>query len=489
MWALFNPVLKYLTLLILLKVIALANPKLMNIQPGSGKTSVSFSVYDASQILMVAKAMDYGTCKATVKVKDHDGKWTAGGKCKNYIDKRKCDFCDVHRKKQQKKNGHGSLQNLRSQAIGQVALRVPNVLVHQPGKGASANRFLNIGGAGTPRSLQLGRVPMQMQKVTPTASQQRQHEAKSSNRLLDNRALPPRQNENTCNNRLLGAKGTASRSMGDAGPHKKSGTLKKSQQKRKTGIIGSAPLKGDGDWFQKASAPQVSNSRGASFVTAAKKKKQRTINTGRSGFDGSVPVPKESHLFQSKGPLSIPIASSSAMPQQQTVEDRQKIRQNQAALAQLLKQSSNNLSTKKKCAPAKKGGSFYAGIGAVDLEKAKNTKSRFGTEVEAEEYVKSRQKVVDLEKLETSKAKKKQKDGKEHGFATQYVCKSCGITSSRNPTRCVIDGHKVIRSRSLKENQSKAEKRTSLHQKSAEDGGLRLGAGNEWSRNLKDFHS
>jgi ribosomal protein L37E len=291
-------------------------------------------------------------------------------------------------------------------------------------------------------------------------------------------------------------RGAANRATGNPGTVKAARVTPATQRlpKRKTGFVGTAPLRGNGDWFQEASAPVASNSRATTFLNAAKKKKRRTINIGGGGFDGSVQVPKQSRLFQSTAPNTICRATTSDPSPQQAAEARHKILQNQAVVATLLKQSSTNSYSNKngKTAAAtttkKTGsGSFYDGLGDVNLEKAKNTKSRFATEVEAEEYAKSRQKVVALEKLETSKEKKK--TGKENRFTTHYVCQTCGNKSARNPKSCAAAGHQVVKSRSLTVSESKTEKRTSLHQKSATDGGLRLGAGNEWSRNLKDFHS
>ena len=88
----------------------------------------------------------------------------------------------------------------------------------------------------------------------------------------------------------------------------------------------------------------------------------------------------------------------------------------------------------------------------IDLDKVRNAKRRFATEVEAEEYAKSRQKVLELEKMESSKDAKRKKGVKKSTLLT------------------------------------KTEKRIKLHHASTEDGGLRLGAGLEWSRNLKDHY-
>lgn len=134
--------------------------------------------------------------------------------------------------------------------------------------------------------------------------------------------------------------------------------------------------------------------------------------------------------------------------------------------------------------------SFYANVGDIDLEKVRNTKSKFATEVEAEEYARSRQKVVELEKLEGAKsASKKRQENEIKSLAVEYVCKTCNCRSLHPPKSCMNANHNVKKIRKLAQQQTKESKRTKLHQKDAADGGLRLGAGNEWSRNIKDFHS
>jgi hypothetical protein len=433
--------------------------------------------------MLVATSRDYGVCKATKRVRDSDGKWTPTGKCKNYVDKRKCDMCDIHRKQQQKKiKGESAVQKLRNESIfSRIPQRVPSNFV-SGNKTKSDNSLLNStasknGNEVSRGSIGLGRsVPMSMKKDTIS---------QKHNRLLKN------------------ASSSTTNSM------QKRQKMKynvKPVLKRKTGIVGTSSLvKKEEDWFQKGSAP-VANSRASSFVKAVNKKR-RKVNTDGCGFNGSVQVPKPSLLFQSKSQMvisNVTTSRSSSLSSKRNAEVREKVLANQATLARsLLSRNSNSSNPNPYTSKIKKinttgsvkntkGASFYDSLGDVNLEKIKNSKSRFASDLEAEEYAKSRQKVLKLENLEASKeakAKKMNKENMNNGFVTVYYCKNCGTNTSFAPKSCIRSKHQVKQTRSLAASQSKTEKRTSLHQKSAEDGGLRLGAGNDWSRNLKDFHS
>jgi hypothetical protein len=160
----------------------------------------------------------------------------------------------------------------------------------------------------------------------------------------------------------------------------------------------------------------------------------------------------------------------------------------------MAEEDKKNQQTEKSKAPSRKGASssknsFYANVGDIDLEKVRNTKSKFAREVEAEEYAKSRQKVVELENLEGTKNKSKKREVETKGLVLEYFCKTCGTHTVSFPKSCRHAKHIVVKSLKLAQQQTKEAKRTKLHQTSAADGGLRLGAGNEWARNLKDFHS
>lgn len=412
------------------KVVALVNPKLLPVKIGSG-TSISFAAYSTSQLLMVAKARDYGTCKATVRVKDRDGKWTAGGKCKNFIDKRICELCHAHRKQQNKSKG-GKLQKV----VGNIEGKAPSHFIQYPRHGKTeTNRFLNLN----------------LARAAPVVTSRfaNSHRPSQTNAATST-SVSPRQKENVSNRLLRNSTNFDMQTKVTARAQKNISTKSTvvSKSKRKTDIVGA------GDWLNSAIQSQT-NSRGSSFLEAAKKKGKCKINTAGYVFDGSVQVPKPSRLFDLKTVKATAKTSNVSVQskKKQREEVTERIRQNQAAVARRLKESISN-ENKKATSRSKVTAttSFYDSVQDIDLDKVRNAKGRFATEVEAEEYAKSRQKVLELEKMESSKDAKRKKGVKKSTLLT------------------------------------KTEKRTKLHHASTEEGGLRLGAGLEWSRNLKDHY-
>jgi hypothetical protein len=127
--------------------------------------------------------------------------------------------------------------------------------------------------------------------------------------------------------------------------------------------------------------------------------------------------------------------------------------------------------------------SFFGTMGAQDLERVRTTKSRFANEADAEDYAKRRQAVLELEKLENSKANQKSSKKGNTKLIKEWTCATCGGKKfALKPTNCIAALHKVKRQLLLNKEETKADKRTQLQQRSTEDGGLRLGAGLEWSR-------
>ncbi|CAJ1954360.1 unnamed protein product [Cylindrotheca closterium] len=492
------------------KVVAIVNPNLLPIREGD-KTRIAVTVNNTSQFHLVAKAMDFGICKGTTRVKGSDGKWTANGNCKNWVNMQVCEFCLHHRKQREKKSKTtnavgGSLQQLRAE--GQLAV--------------ASSRF-GTAGASNRLTSGLQSVPTQMKKTLAdqrksVVMQQRQ-QASGSNRFLNGGGTsrqvassstlstqPPQVAAQSGNRLLSGGVPRQMRSQklsnvtNRANPYSKQSNLAPTRKpKPKTGIVGNATLRGDGDWFEQGSKPKPANSRSGSLAKLANKaaKKRKLVNTdGTSGFNGSVPVPKPSQLFAGGQRQMLSNSRGPKMPDR--TKSTTSIMESQARLAkmrQLAEDDKKKHLTGKSKTSSKKGAlsskdSFYANVGDIDLEKVRNTKSKFAREVEAEEYAKSRQKVVELEKLEgTKNAAKKRQDIETKSFTVEYFCKTCGTHSVFLPNSCVNAKHNVKKRRKLAQQQTKEAKRTKLHQKSAADGGLRLGAGNEWARHMKDFHS
>ena len=78
-----------------------------------GETRMSLSVNDIQQIIMVGKAMDYGTCAAMntdrrngTNINNGHGREQNQVKCKKYVDLRLGRFCNFHAKQQHQQQNH-----------------------------------------------------------------------------------------------------------------------------------------------------------------------------------------------------------------------------------------------------------------------------------------------------------------------------------------------------------------------------------------------
>lgn len=129
----------------------------------------------------------------------------------------------------------------------------------------------------------------------------------------------------------------------------------------------------------------------------------------------------------------------------------------------------------------------------ADKERITNKKSRFSMEADAEEYAKSRRIVSELENEESKKEFKASKSNKSlnngtgtagsTGIKTEWFCQTCKQTFSKRPIGCYNAKHAVKMDRKIQATKSTDEKRLTLSGKHADDGGLKLGSGLEWSWN------
>jgi hypothetical protein len=261
-----------------------------------------------------------------------------------------------------------------------------------------------------------------------------------------------------------------------------------------------------GDWLQEAMLKKaVRSSTGGQPLSAFLKNrdvcnnkiKRRRVCTDGGGFDGSVPVPRPSQFFQTIGTMAVTKAGSAST--RPLLEEKQEhLLQRQTEVARLRKEgssmSNNSTSSIKKTNSFRKvdgkqissQDEFLAAWGGCDHDKVRNAKSRFASEIEAEQYAASRQKVIELEKLEErqeTKAKHKSKEEDHKRLSKEWRCQSCGQSYSILPKHCYRAGHQVHLVRSIRTDRTKEESRTLLHTKRSDDGGLQLGAGLEWSSN------
>ena len=257
---------------------------------------------------------------------------------------------------------------------------------------------------------------------------------------------------------------------------------------RTNSAIGSVPVQGD--WLN-----PTKNQSSATKKTPLTGKK-RAIYRDSGEYDGSVAVPKPNKLFRGKAP--VPQAQRRVTLNQGTLTESKvdSIRDQQRLLAQRQKENSSQQqgrSRTKLAAPRGTKGrlsaddalkdSLFGKFSSVDTQDMVNAKSRFEDEANAEEYAKSRRVVSELERQEELKMKaSKQQADKESAIQKEWVCATCKKTTKFFPKICKRANHKISQKRSIKRADTAQERRLKLDEQSAEDGGLKLGAGLEWDR-------
>ena len=339
------------------KVIAVMAPKLLPANRGdtggNGRSrdadrTVSFSVYNAGQLKIVANARDYTTCKESG--------------CKHYVDRRNSEYCDNHRRqlKQKSKGGKQSLN--RFQQVQSVHRQVSGILVDSTTRkrnliGSSSskksNRFLDntsvintnlvhstnptkmTGATGSKLSNRLLRadVPKHMSKLTNRRTNSHMVNAvkptkiasvaglKSSNPYLSASAskrvsnLTDRKSNkgHTAHSSFPSEKKTFAKredtAVGDNGITATSSVkwpkkapvagnwleqgIAMSKQRGPTSTSGRTGFSLSRFTSKKRSAKPNSNT-----ANARNRNKKRSINTDGEGFNGSVMIPKPSLLFK-----------------------------------------------------------------------------------------------------------------------------------------------------------------------------------------------
>lgn len=128
-----------------------------------------------------------------------------------------------------------------------------------------------------------------------------------------------------------------------------------------------------------------------------------------------------------------------------------------------------------------------------------NAKSRFASGANAQEYARARGAIQELEVKEFEMDQRKQRTsgggatkngGKEKEASTKgivtagWICKTCKKKTPMKPVVCIRAKHDVQQQRELSNRKStigSTKERLQRHGKEAEEGGLTLGSGLEWS--------
>lgn len=330
-------------------VIAVFGSSIMPVRNG-GDTRISLSINDTNQIVLVGKAMDYGTCSGVDTRRNNASFGESGGtktvKCKNYVDLRLGCFCKYHQKQQLRNqvqagsNKHSSLaavhkkkknmtmmQTLKSDTVmhqramtsmvnrASSQAKNSNVMnIVMPGMGpvvaVQGNNFRNTGSNGSNYGVQpLGHVSsrgglgsskdlenaLAVSNVSLPAPKHMQLSNKSvvslKGQVQKNRNLGLKESLTGINNPYM-KRNTYMVSMGAPATLSK----KPSQQQPNKDILGHA-LANRQTRTNLSLGNKVHNGKNDTFET----RKRKLVHM--EGMDGQVPVPKPSALFRNKTPL------------------------------------------------------------------------------------------------------------------------------------------------------------------------------------------
>lgn len=514
------------------KVVALVNPRLIPPKTGGNdSTTITFSVSEEHQLVLVADARDYGCCKAMARAKNENGHWVSNGKqCNHYVDKRVSEYCTQHRKQANVNSAlvaarggmtTSSIQQLRLQATAYPTAqgnKMRALVGTQAPMLPTANSNRSVAGwlaqgqtpANTMQAKLAGNSLLHPRGQAPIATNQRGLFSTAPHQQVTNKKL--------ANNSLLNPQSTTCKPT-----HSQTGNtlLHPSNTRQPLGTVTANPY---------AQRPKITPgpSMTRSLVTPShhpllslkkrvvtndilQKPKQRRIegvsnerrlNTDIVGFNGSVAVPAPSKIFAQQKPAGLFLQSGNnaaakheksadeVLAQQQLLAAQLRERK-AAAEGALLQRISRGVVAKKQkrddtsnCAASLRD-TLFGSIDDIDRDRVISTQSRFAHDADAEEYARSRRVVSELELAESKKvanASKKVVAQGTNAIEKEWHCLTCKRSFQQNPFACFRLDHRVKVERNIRATQSIAEKRLALTDKKAEDGGLVLGSGLEWSR-------
>lgn len=508
-------------------VVAILSPNILPPKRG-GATSVSLSVNSADQIVHVGTAQDYGVCSGMIRVR-REGRFV-DTRCIKFIDKRCGPFCQAH-KRQGLQQQVGGGNRMASSTTSSAGLKKNATFLQQfraEGRSNSAGvpGNNNMASSGQQGILGTGRGGMQsssnlasalaaagMDHGTTTGSTGAGNMAAAAPSMSTNAMLQQGGRRSTLNaprHMVKTSTAGATRNSANAIPRAAVGAAASTKLKRPP--LTRAGKDVFGDTMRRGQASGKASSARTSLVPKAKPKERKVATFG--GYSGSVQVPKPSRSLFGDAPSSSGMpqhlagsASIAATPSSNPAEVRERQRQ----IAEQMRKRKHDGSIGgssgggvtnpylrgaplKAATSGRVGGStqgqmddIFAGLEDLDRADAIAAKSSYQSEADAEQYARSRQAVNDLERKETQKnardeRKKKQMKGRdEKVIQVQWICTTCGRESASQLVLCQTKNHKVKRKRTIKEATTKEESRDKLNKKRAEDGGLQLGSGLEWS--------
>jgi len=474
-------------------------------------TSVSFAVSDAGrQFRVVGEARDFGSCKAPIRGKNERGQWVVGAKqCRRYTDTRISEYCTRHRQLGKgKQHPANTMQRLKSEAQQCPTARGGG------GGGGVPTTTLQLGNQRQltlpPNSRVVSRAHL-VAAYEATLLQECNDAARGRSVSRDDSKTNKQQFFSATKGNLL-RKESASNTLFQHPAKQQSAVREPSLRRPANTSLGAFPV------ATRASSAPVGNFLDVSKSTSKgpKRASKRAVNIDAAGFDGSVAVPKPSRVFgpASARPSSATNRNGRYAPRRTATNDdkvREEILARQRDVAAKMKANSTKEAKRARTQNAAKAAraqqqptTFFDSIPAgddFDAGKILAAKSKFSDEVEADEYVRSRNRVVELEQEEESKLRKKKSgaaaecpkktadsnnhsnDADERMIEKEWFCATCGRANKSNPILCQRSNHNVKVRRKIKSKLTTDMRRQALSDARTEDGGLKIGSGLEWSKN------
>ena len=514
-------------------VVAVLAPTILPPKRG-GTTSVSLSVNSADQIVHVGTAQDYGVCAGMVRTR-REGRFV-DARCTKFVDRRCGQFCQAHRRQglqQQVGGGNGMASSSAASSSGAAAGLKKNATFLQQFRAEGRSNSAGIPGnnnvasncqQGNLSSSSRGGMQSSSNLASALAAAGMDHGATGS---IGAGNMPAAVASST--NAMLQQQGGGRKSTLNAPRHMVKTSIPGASRistansipRAAVGAAASTKLKRPpltragkdvfGDTMRRGQVGAKAAAARTSLVPKAKPKERKVATFG--GYSGSVQVPKPSRSLFGDAPVSSGMpqhlagsASVAVTPSPNPAE----LRERQRRVAEQMRKRKHDGSiggssgggvtnpylrgAPKAATSGRIGGStqgrmddIFAGLEDLDRADAIAAKSAYQSEADAEQYARSRQTVNDLERKETQKnardeRKKKQMKGRdEKAIQVQWICTTCGRESASPLVLCQTKDHKVKKKRTIKEATTKEESRDKLNKKRAEDGGLQLGSGLEWS--------
>ncbi|KAL7451677.1 hypothetical protein ACHAWC_003500 [Mediolabrus comicus] len=495
-------------------VCAILSPSLMpskNDNKGSSSTAVSLSVNDPKQILLIGRSVDAGNCKGTIRKKvpsDYGGSKFEDVGCSTLIDLRGGSrYCITHRRQGLSSRGGTStnnsktssdnsrLQKLRSDNVrnGITHASSFNNTNHQRNNNLLSQNSMQVGRTSSISLSEALSRPGFLDETLPVAASS----SMTTTQHLEKAPKHMKKATNAKETRVLHNPYTKSKATDQCAKRK-----------------GHEDVLGEALGRKKARLDNSFSKNASSMKANVKATKSKVFQA--EGYDGSVQVPKPSSLFRKAATFRPGSLSSSANNKTATSD----ILEKQRSLAELLQQkkqgvvnsrtedllsrlSSNMTRVQPSSSSVKSGQSsrntFASSFGDFGNDNdILNAKSRFASAANAQEYARARGAIQELEVKEFEMDKRKQRTsggatkngGKDKEASTKgivtagWICKTCKKKTPMKPVVCIRAKHDVQQQRELSNRKStigSTKERLQRHGKEAEEGGLTLGSGLEWS--------